>query len=161
MSQLLRHGAENKGVEIDAGGWVLVADMLARKEFTKKACTLETIQHVVENNEKKRFELSKDLLKVRASQGHSIASVKSADLLQKIENPFTYNKVVHGTMLEPLQIILKSGLNKMGRNHVHFAIGLPDNEAVKSGMRGNSEVIVEVNMAKAMYGINKIPFYLS
>ena len=46
----------------------------------------------------------------------------------------------------------------MGRNHVHMAIGLPSDDGVISGMRKACEVVVEINMVKAMH---RIPFYLS
>ena len=64
---------------------------------------------------------------IRASQGHSITNVQTNDLLEKINDPFRYREVVHGTFHEPLALIMKGGLNKMGRNHIHFAIGTPDN----------------------------------
>ena len=81
MSQLLRHGAEAKDLKIDAGGWVLLSEMLEIKEFKKKNVDLQKIQYIVANSEKKRFELSEDLRKVRACQGHSITKVKSEELL--------------------------------------------------------------------------------
>ena len=56
---------------------------------------------------------------------------------------------------------MEGGLNKMGRNHIHFAIGLPDNSGVISGMRKSCEIVIEINMAKAMYGEHTIPFYIS
>jgi RNA:NAD 2'-phosphotransferase (TPT1/KptA family) len=34
---------------------------------------------------------------IRASQGHTIKSVKDDDLLTKIDNPFEYGEVIHGT----------------------------------------------------------------
>ena len=41
-----------------------------------------------------------------------------------------------------------------------MAVGLPTKKGVVSGMRGSCEVIVEVNMAKAILK-GKIPFYIS
>lgn len=42
-------------------------------------------------------------------------------------------KVVHGTSIAAWKSILQSGgLKKMGRQHVHFAIGLPDTPPSKS-----------------------------
>lgn len=40
---------------------------------------------------------------------------------------------VHGTLMQNLRLILKTGLKKMGRNHVHFASGLPRENGVISG----------------------------
>ena len=78
-----------------------------------------------------------------------------------IENPWLYNIVVHGTYYEPMKFIMKGGLNKMGRTAIHFAIGLPDNSGVISGMRSSCQVVIEINMPKAMYGEHKLPFYVS
>lgn len=47
----------------------------------------------------------------------------------------------------------------MGRNHVHFAVGMPGNEEVISGMRGTCQVFIEIDMARAMK--DGIVFYLS
>jgi 2'-phosphotransferase len=55
---------------------------------------------------------------------------------------------------------MQTGLNKMGRNHVHLAIGLPGGEVI-SGMRASCQVVIDVNVAKAMLGPSKLPFYLS
>ena len=45
---------------------------------------------------------------------------------------------------------MSQGLNKMGRTHIHFAIGYPGEKQVISGMRTSCNVIVEVNVPKAM-----------
>ena len=86
--------------------------------------------------------------------------VTSEDLLKKLTNPFIYNQVVHGTYHDPLPLILAGGLNKMARNHVHLAVGYPGGGVI-SGMRSSCEVVIELNMTKAMYGAHKIPFYVS
>ena len=72
---------------------------------------------------------------IRAVQGHSMTDVKTEELLDFIKNPFQYSEVVHGTYFEPMPLIMKGGLNRMGRNHVHLAIGTPGKDGVISGMR--------------------------
>lgn len=44
------------------------------------------------------------------------------------------------------------GLKKMGRNHVHFGTGVPGagGEEVVSGMRGDAEVLVHVDVRKSL-----------
>lgn len=49
----------------------------------------------------------------------------------------------------------------MARTAIHFAIGLPNNKGVISGMRASCEIVIEINMPKAMYGEHKLPFYIS
>lgn len=48
----------------------------------------------------------------------------------------------------------------MARNHVHLAIGLPG-DGVISGMRASCQVVIEINMTKAMHGEHQIPFWIS
>ena len=83
------------------------------------------------------------------------------DLLEKINDPFSICEVVHGTYYEPLPLIMKTGLNRMARNNIHMAVGLPQGHGVISGMRNSCEVVIEVNMVKAAFGEHQIPFYIS
>lgn len=95
---------------------------------------------VVNDNDKKRFEISNfdNQDYIRAAQGHSMQQIASEELLEKITNPFHIaSPIVHGTYLDPLPLIMKGGLNKMGRNHIHMAIGMPGDKTVISGMRGS------------------------
>ena len=120
------------------------------------------MEHIVANNDKKRFELSSEqgVKLIRASQGHSIKTVESDATMQKITNPFEYNQIIHGTYMQPLPLIMQSGLNRMGRNHSHLAIGLPG-DGVISGMRSSCQVVIDINMTKAMHGPDKMPFWIS
>lgn len=43
---------------------------------------------------------------------------------------------------------------------IDFALGLPNKKGIISGMRESCEVVVEINMVKAIYE-GKIPFYIS
>ena len=52
-----------------------------------------------------------------------------------------------------------TGLNRMGRNHIHMAQGLPEMEGVISGMRTNSEVVIQIDIDKAMG--DGVPFFVS
>ena len=74
---------------------------------------------------------------IRAQQGHTTEKVETAELLEKIENPYVYDEIVHGTYYEPMPLIMKGGLNKMKRNHMHFALGTPGKTGVISGMRAS------------------------
>jgi 2'-phosphotransferase len=60
--------------------------------------------------------------------------------------------VIHGTNFRAWKSIQNQGLSKMDRNHVHFAIGLPDDPNVKSGMRKTSQVFIYINVEKAKKG---------
>tara|TARA_R110002003_G_scaffold1005_3_gene21970 strand:+ start:6088 stop:6846 length:759 start_codon:yes stop_codon:yes gene_type:complete len=114
---------------------------------------------------------------IRANQGHSI-KVDVEGLLTPItiDAGNVPETVVHGTDERAWQLILKSGgLRKMGRNHIHFASGLPagfrslavdtasteEKEAapVISGMRKNSTVLVYIDIQAALAA--GIHFYIS
>ena len=121
------------------------------------------VQQIVDTNDKKRFELKVEegVKLIRAVQGHSIATVESDAAMIKITNPFEYTQIIHGTYMEPLPLIMQTGLNRMQRNHTHLAIGLPKENGVISGMRASCEVVIDINMTKAMHGPHKIPFWIS
>lgn len=133
MSYLLRHGAQESGVAISSDGYVLMQDLL---KYLGNKTSIDLVHSIVENNDKKRYELKfKDGNEyIRATQGHSITEVKTEELLTSIVDPFNYVYVVHGTYKEPLPFIMKGGLNKMARNHVHMAVGMGKNGVI-SGMR--------------------------
>lgn len=86
--------------------------------------------------------------------------MKTEELLTPIEDPFKFTSILHGTYKEPLPLIMKNGLNKMARNHIHMALAM-NKDGVISGMRNSCQVVIEVNMAKAMLGAYKIPFFIS
>ena len=104
--------------------------------------------------------------KIRANQGHSL-KVESEGLLAPITADDAPRTCVHGTTHAAwISIVASGGLKPMGRNHVHFASGLPagfksvvDLDAadpaapaapVISGMRSSSTVLVFVDVAMAM-----------
>ena len=99
-------------------------------------------------------------LMIRARQGHSMKDVESEQLLDKLTDAWKYPVVVHGTYREPMPLIMDGGLNRMTRKHLHMAVGMPG-KGVISGMRATCEVVIEINLAKAMYGPHKIDFFVS
>ncbi len=160
LSWVLRHKASEIGLSISSDGYVLVKDLLALPKF--KDVKYDDIKYVVDNNDKKRFSLKEQNGKyyIRANQGHSgaMASVVETDkLLTKIEVPQPI--CVHGTTREAWSKIKKHGLNKMKRMHIHFAVGLAHDDEVISGYRKNSEVLIYIDMEKAMN--DGIEFYMS
>ena len=92
MSYVLRHGAEKEKILINAAGYIKMDDLLAYVN-RKDKITLGHVMFVVENNDKKRFEVMTDngIQYIRASQGHTLVEVKTEDLLTKIEDPFKFH----------------------------------------------------------------------
>ncbi|EGG16048.1 hypothetical protein DFA_09720 [Cavenderia fasciculata] len=149
MSYILRHGCAKERIEISADGYVKVNDLLKNKNF--KNITFQDIQHVVDTNDKKRFELKQqdNEYYIRASQGHTIKTVTENDsLFTKITDINQVPGVIHGTYRKHLVSIKEKGLNKMDRNHIHFATG--DHGDVVSGMRGNCEIVIYIDLEKAL-----------
>ncbi|KAL8773010.1 MAG: hypothetical protein Q9209_002030 [Squamulea sp. 1 TL-2023] len=147
MSYVLRHGAEKERLKLDDSGYINCEDLLNWHRLRSLHVTFPELQNIVETNAKKRFALipspsyssssdqpslkPSDYL-IRASQGHSIA-IASENLLTPLspEDPACPDEVVHGTDENSWRAIKKSkGLKRMGRRHVHFAMGLPGGKGV-------------------------------
>lgn len=63
-----------------------------------------------------------------------------------------YPNIIHGTNHTAWQLISKDpkGLQRMKRNHIHFATGLLGEDGVISGMRGSCTVLVYVDFEKCL-----------
>ncbi|GFO16981.1 tRNA 2'-phosphotransferase 1 [Plakobranchus ocellatus] len=151
LSYLLRHGAEKEGFELLPGGYLYVDDILRRKKF-HMVVTVKDIHAIVDTNDKKRFTLVIDeeskRLKICANQGHSI-QVEDLDL-SPIEHAEEFPIIVHGTYYKYWQFIAQEGLKRMNRNHIHFAAGLQGQDGVISGMRSSCQIIIYLDLAKAL-----------
>lgn len=154
LSFILRHGAEKEGYTMDPRGYIAVNDLIKRK-----GCTPAEIKLCVQHNEKKRFELEQrpNGMYIRASQGHSI-HLEDPDL-KLITDHNEIPVVVHGTTKIAYESIKRTGLNRMGRTHIHFAHGSSTDPTVISGMRKTSEVMIYIDSEEAMKA--GIKFYLS
>lgn len=175
MAWLLRHGAEEEGLQFQEGGYLSIADVLANRKFKSMKVTFAELREVVAADEKQRYSMvpkpgadeasdkPADFL-IRANQGHSV-KMQDEGLLTPITKDNMPASAVHGTTHAAWMLIVASGgLKAMGRNHVHFASGLPagfasvveQDEATEtaapviSGMRKTSTVLVFLDLAKAL-----------
>ncbi|KAI4123006.1 MAG: hypothetical protein LQ338_005493 [Usnochroma carphineum] len=143
MSYVLRHGAEKENLKLDASGYINCADLLSWPRLRSLHVTFPELRSIVATNSKQRFALipspstttppdppsstnPSDYL-IRATQGHSIA-ISSENLLTPLspDDANCPDEVVHGTTEDRWAKIKKSGaLKRMGRQHVHFALGVP------------------------------------
>ncbi|KAL0931810.1 tRNA 2'-phosphotransferase 1 [Colletotrichum truncatum] len=166
LSRLLRHQAENAGITLDDGGYAPLDKVLAYGPIRSLKVTFADIHSAVSTSDKQRFALKPNETTnpsldetsvdpshwlIRANQGHSI-KLDSASLLTPITPENVPETVVHGTYFAFWKQIEESGgLKRMGRNHVHFATGLPtDEKGVISGMRKDAELLVYVDVARAL-----------
>lgn len=160
---VLRHTAVERGLEVRDDGFVALKSILQLNSKLKKA-NVEMVKQIVAENDKKRLELIQEPSGeyfIRAVQGHTIKTIDDEKLLKKIESPkeLAGVTVVHGTTNEAWEFIRKTGLNKMARNHIHFARGYPGDKEVISGMRTTCSVFIEIDVPLAMH--NGIRFYES
>eukprot|EP00250_Pteridium_aquilinum_P014401 c21965_g1_i1 orf=107-1342(+) len=157
LTSILRHRATDLNLQVRDDGYVVVTDLLklgvkTRAGIPLSVYTVDDILKAVERDDKQRFSLLTEngVLLIRANQGHSIKTIESDKLLKPIHSSDEIPVCVHGTYMRNLSSILKTGLKKMGRNHVHFASGLPREDGVISGMRYTSEVFIYLDSKKAL-----------
>jgi len=157
------------GLKMRPDGYVRVVDLLNLQQISQelrrmnaKDNWLNVLQEIVANCQKQRFSLTMidSSWHMRANQGHTMKKVTSESLLQSITSKdiWKYPKVVHGTYRKVLKPIIKQGLSRMRRNHVHF--GTSDCfKGNLSGFRSNSQLLVYLNLEKAID--EGLKFYIS
>ncbi|XP_038708678.1 tRNA 2'-phosphotransferase 1-like [Tripterygium wilfordii] len=157
LTRILRHQASELNLNMRSDGFVKVQDLLKLnlKTFANiplKSHTVEDVKEAVRKDNKQRFSLLEENgeLLIRANQGHTLATVESESLLKPILSAEEVPVCVHGTYKKNLDSILDSGLKRMERLHVHFSCGLPTDGEVISGMRRNVNVLVFLDVRKAL-----------
>lgn len=136
LSFVLRHEPEAIGLTLDPAGWVDVDELLAAMVRHGRGITRATLEEVVATNDKKRFSLSDDGRRIRASQGHSIEVELGYEPAEPPEVLF------HGTCERFVDAIQRDGLLRMQRHHVHLTDQVAT--AVKVGERRGKAVIFTV-----------------
>ncbi|MBM3980373.1 MAG: RNA 2'-phosphotransferase [Planctomycetes bacterium] len=140
MSLVLRHEPHTAGLTLEPGGWVLIDDLLAGAARAGSRFTRDELLAVVSTCEKQRFALDDSSMKVRANQGHST----EVDLQFEASEPPA--ELFHGTTERNLPAILRDGLVKMARHHVHLS---PDTAtATKVGARHGKPVVLLADAAR-------------
>ena len=143
LAFLLRHDEE---YQFDEHGWREVSDLIANHGYT-----MERLDEIVETNNKKRYEYSEDKTKIRARQGHSI----NVDVELKEQTP--PDILYHGTAETTVPAILKEGIIKGSRLHVHLS--QTEETAINVGKRHGKPAVLKI-YAKQM-AEDGIKFYLS
>lgn len=116
LSLVLRHQPDLLNLELDSKGWLEIDSLILRAQEAGHSLSRGVITEVVDSNDKQRFELSEDGLRIRARQGHSVRGVDPD--LQSVTPPAT---LYHGTVARFLPSIRQNGLLKQSRNHVHLS----------------------------------------
>lgn len=139
LSWLLRHGAGEAGLKMDAAGWASVDDVLRKIHMN-----MDTLILAVEENNKSRIELEGG--RIRACQGHSTEGMPvTRDALEATWEPYTgEGPLWHGTSVDAVPPILREGIRSVGRTHVHLAEATDS----KVGKRANVDVLLEVSVPR-------------
>lgn len=153
LSWLLRHGAVKNNLTVSPDGYILVDDIKKLTQF--KDYELSDFKYVTNTNDKKRFTMKEEngIWYIRANQGHSAevgTKINQEELLKKLTEPI--DPIIHGTSYQAYRQIKQTGLNKMGRTHIHFAItdDFVQGNQQQSGIRSNCQIMLYVDMASAM-----------
>ncbi|MCA9261877.1 MAG: RNA 2'-phosphotransferase, partial [Planctomycetales bacterium] len=137
LSYVLRHRPDSIGLELGAGGWVHIDVLLAALARNGQTVELVTLERVVAENDKQRFEFSDDGDLIRARKGHS-APVELG------YEPATPPAVLyHGTATRRLDAIFEEGLVKGRRHHVHLSTNR--DTMLQVGMRHGKPVLLSID----------------
>ena len=142
LSKYLRHRPEDLGLTLMPGGWVKVDALLAASARKGFPVSRDEIEEVVARNDKKRFAFDESGTLIRAQQGHS------APVDLELESAAPPEMLYHGTPERNLTEILRRGLLKMRRHHVHLSSDEATARAV--GARRGRPVVLDVE-AGEMY----------
>ena len=140
LSYVLRHQPDAIGIVLDSEGWADIAALIGAAAQHGRRLDRDLIGEVVRSNDKKRFAISSDGLRIRAVQGHSTATVQLQHV-QTAPPPLLY----HGTATRFLDAIRREGLRAGARHHVHLS---PDHAtAVAVGSRHGKPAVLRIDAA--------------
>lgn len=151
LSLVLRHQPETINITLDENGWTDTQTLIEKISQTEFSFDFNTLKHIVDTNSKKRFAFNATWDKIRANQGHSV----EVELGYIYKNP--PRVLFHGTGQKSVTSILKTGLQKRKRHHVHLSADIET--AIKVGQRHGKSFVFEV-LAEEMFS-NNYEFYLS
>lgn len=127
LSLILRHKPETIQLTLDAYGYARIDDLISKAKENGYVITVEELNKVVHNSDKKRFKISGD--RIKAIQGHSI------EILVDEESKKPPKVLFHGTKGKLKDIITQQGLLGMKRSFVqlyedYYAAHMMKNEVV-------------------------------
>jgi len=139
LSYILRHKPEEIGLTLDVEGWANLDELIDKSQpIEGTILTHEIIQTIVQNSDKKRFQLSNDKLNIRAIQGHSTPSINRT-FIEYTPPEFLY----HGTAQRFIESIKSQGLIAKERHYVHLTENI--NIANSVGIRYGKPIILKIH----------------
>lgn len=137
MSYVLRHRPDSIGITLEPEGWIAVSELLDAFARNGQVYSRALIEQVVAENTKQRFEFDVEGQRIRARQGHSV------DIDLGYEATAPPDTLYHGTATRNLDSILKQGLLKGARHHVHLSTDKDTMLAV--AMRHGKPVLLSID----------------
>lgn len=138
LSFILRHGAIEQGLAIDSQGYVDVQELFAVALKQNYSITIEELEQIVLNSDKKRYSFNEDKTRIRANQGHSITTVQLS-FTKAIPPKILY----HGTAVVNKESIEQQGLLRKERHHVHLSDKITT--AIAVGRRHGKVLLYEID----------------
>ncbi len=136
VSLVLRHNPGLIGLTLDPQGWAPVDELLSKAAAHGTLLTAAELAAIVATNEKQRFDLDAPRNRIRANQGHSI----EVDLELAATPPPA--QLFHGSAANNRSSILKAGLIRGARQHVHLSVDIATARIV--GTRHGSPIVFSV-----------------
>jgi putative RNA 2'-phosphotransferase len=140
LSFVLRHKPDAIGLTLDSQGWASIDELIGNANVSGTPFNRDDLLRVVETNDKKRFSISADGLRIRAAQGHSVSV--ELGLSPKEPPPVLF----HGTATRFVESILSEGLKPQTRQQVHLS--LDEATARRVGQRHGKPVVFNVDAAR-------------
>ena len=136
LSYVLRHRPESIGLTLDAQGWVLIDELLAKSAAIGNPIDRQMLDEIVGASLKRRFTVSEDGMRIRAAQGHSV----DVDLALQPQTPPAV--LYHGTALRFVAAIRAEGIKSGRRRHVHLSSDAATARLV--GQRHGKPVVLQI-----------------
>jgi len=115
IARVLRHEPGVAGISLDGEGWATIKELLQALKAAGFSINREGLFDLVRSDEKRRYALSADRRRIRATHGHSV----QIELKLKPEVP--PDVLYHGTSRSALQGIRKLGIKRQRRLYVHLS----------------------------------------
>ena len=141
ISLILRHKPESIGISLDEHGWADVKKLITGVNRSKDHfLDMETLEEIVQSDEKQRYSFNEDHTLIRTNQGHSIP----VDV--ELEERIPPEEIYHGTGEKYVSPIDEQSLIPKSRLYVHLSADV--STAKKVGSRHGRSVIYTVDCKK-------------
>lgn len=137
------------GLKVSGAGYVKVSYLAKLNRL--HGLTEDDVKTIATRDNKNRFKWmgGVDGMMVRANQGHTFA-LKEDEIFTPIRQAEELDACIHGTYSNSLPSIMKTGLSKMKRTHVHFTPSPVVTEEARSGFRGTCDILIHLDVRKAL-----------